>query len=558
MVVAAVAGLMLTTAGCSEPDVTPAPAEPLVLITPKPTTYEPQEGQFELTADAGIIVPPDDEVRGNVGEYLARILRRSTGFEIPVTQDPASSPEPSIEFALTSDHTLDERYDISISSDGLTVRSATAEGLFRAAQTVRQLFGPDVESSTTSQDVAEDTAKPSSQVSTPASSDSDAGTPDPTASPGLDPSSADATSSPSLASDRRWIVPAATITDEPTYAYRGLMIDIARHFFDKEAIMRQIDLAAGYKINTVHLHLSDDQGWRIEIKAYPALTEIGSLTAVDGDPGGYLTQADFTEIVEYAADRYIEIIPEIDMPGHVNAALVSIPELNPDGIAATPRTDIEVGHSTLQSGSAATYTFVEAVLSELAAISPSEYLHIGGDEADSTSAEDYNFFMQRAAALTVRQGKTPIAWWPNSAGTGAPEGTTIQNHLCFDRDECYVGDWTPTSILSPAQTYLDMKYDVTTPIGLKWRGYVNLETAYAWEPTDLAPAEAILGIESTLWTETIRTQADMDYLLYPRLLANAEVAWSSPQNRDWNDFTARLPDQLERLDRLGVGYSQDY
>ena len=271
-----------------------------VSIVPKPASYVPAEGEFILTAGTDIAVVAgdySDEVRSNIAEYLAAILRSSTGFGINVLDDQDTPGDGDIILILEDFDGISEAYNIIIDTKRITLRAGEAAGLFRGVQTLRQLLGPDIESKT-------------------------------------------------LVRNKTWNIPCAEIRDAPAYPYRGLMIDVARHFFPKEVIMRQIDLAAAYKINKLHLHLTDDQGWRIEILSRPALTEIGSLGAVNGDPGGYYTQDDFKEITAYAAARYIEVIPEIDMPSHVNAALVSIPELNKDGKAAVPRTDIEVGYQT--------------------------------------------------------------------------------------------------------------------------------------------------------------------------------------------------------------------
>ena len=356
----------------------------------------------------------------------------------------------------------------------------------------------------------------------------------------------------------KWSVTCAEITDSPAYQYRGLMLDVARHFFPKEVIMRQIDLAAQYKINKLHLHLTDDQGWRIEIKSHPALTEIGSLGAVNGDKGGFFTQNEFIEIVEYAAARYIEVIPEIDMPGHVNAALVSIPELNPGGKAAAPRTDIEVGYSTFQTRSETTYQFIDDVIRELAEISPSKYIHIGGDEANATLKYEYDYFIGRVSEIVKKYGKTTIGWTHYESSGGVLNDAVVQNWHCNSGSNDNADRKGLSVILSPAGAYIDHKYNARTKLGLQWRGFVNLETSYDWYPSMIAPKSKIFGIESTLWAETVVTQDDMDYLLYPRLIANAEIGWTAESDRDFADFKKRLSQQFKRLEILGVKFSKDY
>jgi len=487
-----------------------------VSIVPKPLSFTETNGEFELTANSRIIIIAGssyNEIKQNIAEYLAKILRGSTGFSVEIAQAPETPADGDIVFRLAAFETprscYIESYDLIVDEKNITITANEPAGLFRGVQTLRQLFGADIERK-------------------------------------------------GPVHDKKWSITCVEISDSPAYQYRGLMLDVARHFFPKEVIMRQIDLAAQYKINKLHLHLTDDQGWRIEIKSRPALTEIGSLGAVGGAPGGYYTQEDFIEIVKYAAARYIEVIPEIDMPGHVNAALVSIPELNPNGIPPKPRTDIAVGYSTLQARSEVTYEFVEDVIRELAAISPSKYIHIGGDEADATPLEDYLYFIGRVSEIVKKYGKTTIGWTPYDRSEAIVPDAVIQNWFCTPGTFNYSNSKNLQVILSPAWTYLDQKYNTNTKLGLQWRGFVNLRSSYNWFPSKMAPNANIYGIESALWTETIVTQDDMDYMLYPRLMANAEVGWTQEKNRNYSDFRRRLPGQFARLDALEVNYSKRY
>ena len=333
------------------------------------------------------------------------------------------------------------------------------------------------------------------------------------------------------------------------------MIDVARHFFTEEEVKRQIDLAAQYKINRVHLHLSDDQGWRLEIKKYPDLTLIGGSTEVGGGPGGYYTQEQFKEIVEYAQERYVEIIPEFDMPGHSNAALASYGFLNPDGEKKPLYTGIEVGFSTFMTHSEKTYEFIDDVIKEVSAISPSKYFHIGGDEAEATPKADYNYFVGRVAKIAEKYGKTPIGWDPIDTSPEINSSVILQNWK-DSNEEARKKDMK--MIISIAgKTYLDMKYNESTPYGLDWAGYIPVETAYNWDPTDFAPKDLVLGIEAPLWTETISTQYQMDYMIYPRLLGYAEIGWTPKENRDWNEYKVRLEKQGERMFNEGINYYED-
>lgn len=494
---------LLCFASCSSP----------VSIVPRPLSYTKTQGNYELTENSRIIITAGGkyyEVRQNIAEYLADILRSSTGYSIKIANDTESPAVGDIVLSLNSSGgTADESYTLKIEKKKITVTANEAAGLFRGVQTLRQLFGPDIERKSTVQ-------------------------------------------------GKKWNVACTEITDNPAYQYRGLMFDVARHFFPKEVIMRQIDLVSQYKINKIHIHLSDDQGWRIEIKSRLALTEIGSLGAVNGDKGGYYTQDDFKEIVKYAAARYIEVIPEIDMPGHVTAALVSIPELNSDGSAAKPRTDIEVGYSTFQVHSEVTYRFIDDVIKEIAEISPSKYFHIGGDEADATPPDDYDYFIGRVSQIVKKYGKTTIGWMPYERSEGILRDAVVQNWYGNYGSSNIADQKGLFIILSPANAYLDQKYNAGTVLGLQWRGFVNLKRAYDWYPAKIFPKSKLLGIESALWAETIVTGDDMDYMLYPRLIANAEVGWTVEEKRNFDEFKNRLAEQFARLDAMGVKYSKDY
>ncbi|BDZ63751.1 hypothetical protein GCM10025877_06890 [Agromyces mangrovi Wang et al. 2018] len=221
-------------------------------------------------------------------------------------------------------------------------------------------------------------------------------------------------------------VPAVRIADAPRFAYRGVMLDVARRFFPVEEVLRLIDEIALVKANHLHLHLTDDQGWRIAVDAYPALTGIGASTSVDGRGGGHYSKADYARIVAHAASRHLTVVPEIDLPGHTHAALTAVPELNPDGVAPAPYEGVEVGFSGLDPHAPATWTFVERVLGEVAAMTPGPYLHIGGDETLSTSEADYLAFVARATAIAAGTGKTVIGWHELGKSRELPAGTIGQ------------------------------------------------------------------------------------------------------------------------------------
>lgn len=362
----------------------------------------------------------------------------------------------------------------------------------------------------------------------------------------------------------RWVVPAVRIADAPRFAYRGVMLDVARHFHAVDTVTAYIDRAASLKFNVLHLHLSDDQGWRLELRSRPELTERASATAVDGAPGGFYTRDDYREIVAYAASRHMTVVPEFDMPGHTHAVALAYPEIAEapvtdvitEGaipVAGEPYTGTAVGFSSLRVHDDATYAFVRDVFAELAELTPGPWLHFGGDESHGTTPEDFAHFVARAGTVIADLGKTPIAWHEAGAAAGLAPGTIGQ----------YWGFVMPTDaapeharafaerggrvILSPADAiYLDMKPTDDAPLGLTWaNGPTSLERAYSWEPTEVVdglPENAILGIEAPLWTETVASLADIDALAFPRIAAAAEIAWSAPagSERTWGSFRARV------------------
>ena len=357
------------------------------------------------------------------------------------------------------------------------------------------------------------------------------------------------------------VLPGGVIEDEPRYAYRGAMLDLARHFFTPAEIKAHIDLLVQFKINHLHLHLTDDQGWRLEIPGWPRLTEVsgGAGTGCDGAGPGFLTVADYTDLVAYAAERFVTIVPEIDMPGHVNAVQVAYPELTADGEPVMPRTDAEVGYSSLVAGKEETYAFVEAVLKTVADLTPGPYLHIGGDECLSTPPEDYRAFLARVLPIPASLGKRVIGWH-EIATTDLPADAIVQYWRIEAADDAVARAAADGHrvIVSPAdRTYLDMKYDEDTPLGLVWAGHVGVRQAYDWDPAERLPGvgeKAILGVEAPLWSETLRSVADVQYLTFPRLPAVAEVAWSPRANRDWESFRARLAAFGPVWDAAGVSY----
>lgn len=367
-----------------------------------------------------------------------------------------------------------------------------------------------------------------------------------------------------------WEVPTGSIIDYPEYGYRGSMLDVARHFFTVDQVKRYIDLIAGLKMNVLHLHLTDDQGWRIEIKSWPKLTSHGGKTEVGGGEGGFYTQDDFKEIVQYAADRFITVIPEIDVPSHTFAALTSYPELNCDGkvqdkIASTgtpltkdPYTGIEVGFCTLCIDSELTYQFMADVIRELADITPGPYLHMGGDESHVTSIDEYKYFMEKIQGLVIANNKQMIGW--EEIIHTEMDGSTVMQYWARKDNKDLDFSQAKNVIMSPAHVaYLDMKYDSTQELGLNWAAFIEVDSAYRWDPTIISKTikkDVILGIEAPLWSETLETTDDIEYMMFPRIMGHAEIGWSPQESRDWDDYKVRLGNQANRLKIMEIDFYQ--
>lgn len=357
---------------------------------------------------------------------------------------------------------------------------------------------------------------------------------------------------------------ATAIEDAPRFAYRGAMLDVARHFFGVDDVKRYIDDIALLKLNYLHLHLTDDQGWRIQIDSWPNLTAHGGTSAVGGigaGGSGFYTKADYREIVAYAASRFVTIVPEIDMPGHTNAALSSYPQLTCDGKAPALYTGVEVGFSSLCIGSETTYGFVADVLGEIAELTPGPYIHIGGDESHSTTDEDFLAFAARVSEIGATTGKTLIGWHELGRSPVLPAGTIGQYWSFLEPQEGAAEETARFDrvIMSPADVaYLDMKYDLMSPYGLEWaNGYTHITDAYNWDPATVVPGigeNRILGVEAPLWTETLSTIDELEYMAFPRIAAIAEIAWSPVEGRDWNEFAPRLAAFGSLLDAEGITY----
>ncbi len=463
---------------------------------------------------AAIVLEPATPPVRAVAQQLSELLHAATGAAVPIVE--GKEPQPGqITLQLLPDAARDTGQELALGAEGyrlkitpaaLRIEAQQLAGFFYALQTLRQLLPPPGQSTESLQ------------------------------------------------------LPAGEIVDFPRFGWRGAMLDVARHFFAVEDVKRYIDLLAFYKFNRLHLHLTDDQGWRIEIKSWPQLTLTGGASAVNGDKGGHYSQEDYVELVAYAAERFITIVPEIDLPSHTNAALAAYAELNCDGQAPPPYTGTEVGFSSLCVDKEITYQFLDDVLRELAALTPGPYLHIGGDEAHSTPPAAYARFMQRVQPLVEKYGKQVVGWEELGQVALLP-GTLVQQ---WNTDPARIAhtlqavEQGAQVIMSPAaRAYLDMKYNADTALGLQWAGLVSVRDAYTWDPaTFLAGVDAghVAGIEAPIWSETLRTLEDVTYMALPRLAGIGEIGWSAQEGRSWEEYHTRLATHAPYWEALGLRY----
>ncbi|WP_329493942.1 family 20 glycosylhydrolase [Kitasatospora herbaricolor] len=552
-VLAAVALTLPLTATVSQAVAAPpAPSTQPYALVPLPVSQHVVAAHgFTLTPQTRIAVLSRDSAAVGVGTYLSKLIAPATGYDLPVVRD-TRAPKNAVVLDPNGPRTLGaEGYTLTSDKNGVVVKAHGAEGLFRGVQTLRQLLPAAIES-------------PTKQ-------------------------------------SRAWTVSPVQISDSPRYEYRGVMLDVARRFFPVDQVKRYIDEAAAYKINTLHLHLTDDQGWRIAIDAIPDLTKAGAGTQ-SGFTGGtdwYYTAADYQEIVAYASSRFMTVVPEIDGPGHTGAALASVPDLNCDDKAKAPYSGFEVGISLycLDGQHAGNVqNFLQTVIKAVAELTPGPYIHLGGDEIPhSTTPEQYAAYVKAATDATVGRDKTVMAWHQLGQAT-IPAGSLLQ-YWGEDTDRRSIGTEKETDsvrfvrngaaqgakfIMSPSDhAYLDMQYDVSTPYGVNWTGsgYVPVRRSYEWDPAtvtgkldgtgSIVPAQKIAGVEAALWADRAyegsnglptpatnwpAPQAYADYMSFPRLPAIAEVGWSAQSVRDWNGFRQRLAHQGPRWTAAGIGY----
>lgn len=476
-------------------------------LIPIPLKIIPTNSAFALDQFTAIYTSPRIEDLNNVAAFLSEKIKSKTGLRVPVNNTDGATVSRIIYINQVDslDFTNKEAYQLYIKKDSIIVNAKTSEGAFRAIQTLRQLI-PEKSNDT-------------------------------------------------LNSRSIWPIASGKIIDKPNFSYRGAMLDVARHFFSVEDVKKYIDLLAYYKINALHLHLTDDQGWRIEIKSWPKLTEIGGSTEVGGESGGFFTQEDYKEIVAYAKKNHMMIIPEVDMPGHTNAASVSYPILNGNGKTPKLYEGTHVGFSTFDTRKDTVYAFIEDVVREISEISPSPYFHIGGDESHVTKKKDYIYFVERVEKIVNKHGKRMIGW--DEVAQAKLESSSIAQFWNSKENAALAAEKGMQVLLSPAKkAYLDMQYDPLSKHGLHWAAYIPVDTAYVWTPETYSgiPKENILGIEAPLWSETISTVSELEYLAFPRAIGYSELSWSTVENRSWEDYKERLARQASFLERMNVNY----
>ena len=500
------------------------------------------ESSFKFKKSTKLIVESvDQEV---IASRFAGLFEKSAGWKPQVI---VGGNEGSNQVYFKTEPVLSpEGYSIDIQANRIEIKASKPAGFYYATQTLRQLLPAEIES----------------QQNRP---------------------------------EAEWLVPVASITDSPVFKWRGYMLDVSRHFFTKDEVLKMIDHLALHKINTLHLHLVDDQGWRIEIKKYPKLTSVGAWRVDHEDKpwnarpkqepgekatnGGFYTQADIREIVAYAQDHFITVVPEIEMPAHVTSALAAYPQFSCKGTPLTvpsgglwPITDIYC------AGNDSTFLFLQDVLSEVIDLFPSKYIHVGGDEATKTEWEKcpkckkrlqeeklknvgelQSYFMKRMEKFINSKGKILLGWDEILEG-GLPAEATVMSWRGFNggieaANQGHDVVMTPTS-----DCYFDYYQGPMDQEPLAIGGYLPLSKVYQFNP--VAPeisaegARHILGGQANLWTEYVSTFKHLEYMTFPRIAALSEAVWSPKEVRNWDDFSRRMKLFMKRYDQLGINYSK--
>ncbi len=522
-------------------------------IIPEPQTMEvhagvfrlhPARSGFDLFAPRGTKIIADAATDETAG-FLAKQLDVATGYRIPICAPGSISAQGNIVLAIgaTNAQLGDEGYVLDVMPDSVAIHAPTQAGLFYGVQTLLQLLPPAVYST-------------------------------------------------NVAAGVTWQMPCVHIEDWPRFKWRGFMLDVSRHFFNKSEVETVLDAMAVHKLNTFHWHLTDDQGWRIEIKRYPKLTEESAwrqgvgfgfpadrTTAYgpDGRYGGYYTQDDIREVVAYASARHIMIVPEIEMPGHSAAALQAYPQYSCNGKPANPKEDDGDFNGIYDPANEETFQFLDHILAEVIPLFPGPYVHIGGDEVpketwrksadcqalmkrEGLKDEDelQSWFTRRIEKLVSAHGRTMIGWSEILRG-GLPAHAAVMDWIGGAREAAAAGHEV---VMSPtAYCYFDYyqsSNQVSEPKAATWADPLPLNKVYAFEPmpAGLPPQlePYILGTQGNLWTEWVPSLEHLEYMMFPRACALAEVAWSSKSSRNWDDFMRRLHVQAQRLDNMKVNY----
>ena len=536
--IACVVSLMLGLSGCSS-----VKTQRDVAIVPTPLSMEKGTGSFTFGPNTVITVPTEEQKP--VAGLFASLFTRSAGFT-PKVQVGTEG-----DVCLELDKNLPEdAYEMQVSSGQIRVKASDSKGLFYGLQNLRLLLPPAIESST-----AQDTVE--------------------------------------------WTVPEMTVKDAPRFGYRGFMLDVSRYFLPKEELLRMIDCMALLKLNRLHLHLTDDNGWRLEIKKYPKLTEVGAWK-VDrqhlpfperrnpkrGEPatvGGYYTQADMKEIIAYAADRQIEIIPEIDIPAHSNAALASYPEyacpVVKDFIGVIPGLGGKNAEIIFCGGNEKTYEFLQDVLDEVIALFPSRYIHLGGDEATKTNwkkcplcqariREEHladeeslqGYFMGRMSDYVRSKGKE-VMGWDELTNSKLPEDAIIFGWQGFGNAALKAAEQGHRFVMTPARVAYLIRYQRPQWFEpLTYFGNNTLKGLFDYEPVQEGwkpeYEKLLMGVQASMWTEFCNKPEDVFYLVFPRLAALAEIAWVPKNQKEWNVFLKGLDNYTAHLEQKDVVYAR--
>lgn len=513
-------------------------------VIPLPQKVERHAGAFKLIADTRIYV---DSASRATGKFLTERLRPATGYPFKTSTKffgGAAIPGGILLTTKNADTNLGpEGYELTVAPDSIVIRAPTQAGLFYGVQTLLQLLPPEI-------------------------------------------------FSPNPVHNIAWQISCVQIEDWPRFKWRGFMLDVSRHFFSKSEVETFLDAMAMHKMNVFHWHLTDDHGWRIEIKKYPRLTQVGAWRAVGGfdfDPksttaygpdgryGGFYTQDDIRDVVKYAAARHITIVPEIEMPGHSTAALAAYPQFSCTGGPFEPSMTAGIFNGIYDPAKEETFRFLAAVLTEVAQLFPGQYIHIGGDEVPKETwhnsadcqalmkreglkdeEELQSWFIRRIEKIVNAHGHSMIGWSEILQG-GLAKNAAVMDWIGGAKEAAGAGHdvvMTPT-----AYCYFDFYQSsnhVTEPKAAAWGGPLTLNRMYAFDPmpTNVPPQlqSHILGAQGNLWTEQIPNLKHAEYMTFPRACALAEVTWSSKDSRDWDDFMRRLQIQAQRLDELNINY----